>query len=131
VGTPEHGPDPRHELPRAERLGDVVVGPHLEAEDPIELLGARRQHDDRQVHRRFRGTETSAHLEPVGAGEHQVEHDQRGPLRGHLRECALARIGLTHRVALLLQMKPDELTDVLLVLDHQNGALYRHVMFQR
>ena len=32
---------------RSEMLGDVVVGAQLEAEYPVELLGASREHDDR------------------------------------------------------------------------------------
>ena len=36
------------QLARAERLGQVVVGAQLQADDAVELLGARGQHQDRQ-----------------------------------------------------------------------------------
>ena len=48
---PQHRLDPRLQLARGERLGDVVVDPGLEARDLVGLVGARGQHDDRQLAR--------------------------------------------------------------------------------
>ena len=88
------------ELAQRERLGDVVVGAELEAEDLVDLLGLGREHDDR--HRRARA-QAPAHLEPVDAGHHHVEHDEverssrrsaraprgrRWPARPRSRPCA-------------------------------------------
>ena len=42
--------DPRAQLARAERLGDVVVGAQLEAEHLLGLLRPRREHQDRRRH---------------------------------------------------------------------------------
>ena len=36
----------RDQLAQAERLGDVIVGPELEARDAIGFSGAGRDHDD-------------------------------------------------------------------------------------
>jgi hypothetical protein len=44
-----HGTNPGDKLSQAERLGDVVVGTQLQTQDTIELLAARRQHDDRRL----------------------------------------------------------------------------------
>ena len=52
------------ELAQRERLGDVVVGAELEAEDLVDLLGLGREHDDR--HRRARA-HAPADLEAVEA----------------------------------------------------------------
>src|SRR5688572_30820205 len=43
------GADACQELPRRKRLGDVVVGTHLEAEDLVTLLDAPGDHDDGDV----------------------------------------------------------------------------------
>ena len=37
LGPPEDRPDPRRQLAQAERLGDVVVGAELEADDLVDL----------------------------------------------------------------------------------------------
>src|SRR4051812_18246100 len=37
------------ELPDRERLGDVVVGPHLQAEDLVDLVVLGGEHDDRHL----------------------------------------------------------------------------------
>jgi hypothetical protein len=42
------GADARHDLAREERLHHVVVRAELEADDPIDLIAARRQHQNRQ-----------------------------------------------------------------------------------
>ena len=56
-----------------ERLDDVVVGAQLEAEHAIELLGPRREEDDRDV---AGGADPAKHAEPVRAWQHDVEHDE-------------------------------------------------------
>ena len=51
-GPPGDGPDAGDQLADAERLRHVVVGAELEPEHPVELVAARREHDDRHVRRR-------------------------------------------------------------------------------
>ena len=79
--------DARQQFARAERLGQVVVGAHLQADDAIGFLAARGQHDDRDV---GVGAQRAAQREAVVAGQHEVEHDQV--------ECALVQ-RLPHRAA--------------------------------
>src|SRR5262245_9912128 len=126
VRPAEDGAYPCDQLPRAERLRHVVVRAELEAEDAVHLGRLRGQHDDGDAAQRLRPAQPAADLEAVDPGQHQVEHDQRGPLRGHQGERALPGLGLAHPVPLLLQMEPDELPDVPLVLDHQDGWLTGH-----
>ncbi len=42
----QHGMDARHEFARIERLGEVVVGTHLEADDAIDVFALGGEHDD-------------------------------------------------------------------------------------
>jgi hypothetical protein len=66
--------DARDELRRVEGLGQIVVGPHLEPDDPVDLFAFRGQHDDRDG---FAGAANpSAHRESVFAGQHEIQHDQ-------------------------------------------------------
>ena len=81
AGPPEHGLDPEYELPRAERLGDVVVGAHGQAQDPVVLLAAGGDHDDRQ--RGAVGPQLTKDLDAVEARQHQVQqHEVRWVLAG-------------------------------------------------
>ncbi len=70
----QHGVDARDQLARIERLGQVVVGAHLEADDAIDVLALGGQHDDR--HRLARAAQAPADREAVFAGQHEVEHEQ-------------------------------------------------------
>ena len=67
------GLDARAELAHGERLGDVVVGPQLQPEHLVDLLGLGGQHDDRH---RAAGPQAPAHLQPVHPRHHHVQHHQ-------------------------------------------------------
>ena len=45
----KHCPDPQNQLPWTEGLYYVVVRSQLQADDAVDFLAARRQHDDRNV----------------------------------------------------------------------------------
>ena len=64
----------RQQLGEPERLGDVVVGAGVEPADGVHLAVLRGQEHDR--HRRALLAHALAHLEPVDAGQPDVEHQQ-------------------------------------------------------
>ena len=82
-------PDPGRELAQAERLGDVVVGAELQADDLVELGVLGGQHDDR--HARF-GADDAADLDARQLGQHQVEQDEVRALGTELGQ-GLAAVG--------------------------------------
>src|SRR5216683_4825029 len=45
-GAPKHTLDARQQLAQVKGLGEVVVGPHLQADDAIDRLAAPGQYDD-------------------------------------------------------------------------------------
>ena len=47
--APQDRLHPGHQLPGRERLGEVVVGAHLEAEDPVDLAVPGGEEDDRDA----------------------------------------------------------------------------------
>ena len=65
--------DARHELARIERFRQIVVGPHLETDDAVDVLALGRQHDDWHV--LSGAAQPAAYRKAVLAGEHEVEHD--------------------------------------------------------
>ena len=68
------GPDPRDQLLEVKRLRQVVVGAGLEALDPVVRVAARGEHDHRQP--LARGAQVAEHVEPVLAGQPEVEDQQ-------------------------------------------------------
>ena len=64
-GAAGDGPDAGDQLPEPERFDHIVVGPQLQPEDPVNLLGAGRDDDDR--HRRA-GPQLAAHVDAVHVG---------------------------------------------------------------
>ena len=113
------------ELAQRERLGDVVVGAELEPEHLVDLLGLGGEHDDR--HRRARA-HAPAHLEPVEAGHHHVEHDEVERRLAEARERLAAVGGLHDLVAVLAQRVGEQRLDRLLVVDEQDaGRVLEHV----
>ena len=120
VGAPEERLDAAHQLAQAERLRQVVVGAELEADDLVDLVVARREHEDRRL--RAGRTHAAEHLEAVDAGQADVEDDEvRGLVDGEL-EALLARPGDGDLVALLLEGVLDPASDGVLVFDDQDGG---------
>jgi len=112
-------PHTGHQLARAERLGQVVVGAHLKPHHQVQLGVSGGEHEDGDG---AVPLDAPAHLEAVEAGEHDVEDHQvgtdplhqrhrRGPVDGHLDLQALAAEAGGHGVG-----------DRRLVLDHHHGC---------
>ena len=126
VGAAQHRLHARDQLAGTERLRDVVVGAHLEADHPVDLGRPGGEHDDGQLCvasalRRRRQTSR-----PSVPGNMMSSTTSAGSLPRNLGERALAGVGLPNGVAFLLEMEADELADVLLVLDHQDRSLDCH-----
>src|SRR3954452_18057272 len=73
VGAAEDRLHAAAELAHRERLGDVVVGPELEAQHLVELLRLGGEHDDRNGSPR---AQRATYLEAVDLRQHHVEDDQ-------------------------------------------------------
>ena len=70
----EQRADPREQLGKVVRLGQVVVGAGIEALDALVRFPARGQHQDGRRDA-FRA-QLAAHVEPVDAGQEDVEDDE-------------------------------------------------------
>ena len=76
--SPEHRFHARDDLARRERLGHVVVRTKFEADDAIDFIRARREHDDR--HRDLLAPNGSGNVEAVDPRQSDVENQQIGDL---------------------------------------------------
>jgi hypothetical protein len=68
---PQDGAQPRRQLARRARLGDVVVRAQLEADDAVHVVAPRREHDHRDA---ARLPDAAQRLHAVHARHHHVEH---------------------------------------------------------
>src|SRR5690606_26614034 len=73
----QHGANPRDDLARAERFADVIVGTEFEAEQAVDLLDPRGEHEDGH---RGKGADLPTQGEAVDAGQVDVEKDRIGSL---------------------------------------------------
>jgi hypothetical protein len=120
AGSPAHGPDARHQLPRGERLGHVVVGAGGQAHDLVGLLGPGGEHDDVGV---TEGPDLPAGLDAVHAGKHQVQHDHLGILLPDQLDGSFAILTGADREPLTFQIAGDQPAQRRLVLDYQRTRL--------
>ena len=82
------GLDARQQLRHLERLGDVVVGAELEADDLVDHLAARGEHDHRRLDAAL--AQLAADVEAAHARQHQVEQQQVERIARRAFEPALA-----------------------------------------
>ena len=120
---PQDGPHPRHQLPRRERLDEVVVGPQLEPEDPVDLVVACGEEEDGH---RTAGPDVAAHVEPVpGARKADIEDDDAGVLLREDLESFLSVAGQEHAETFPPQVEVHQIGDVRVVLDDDHRPAFR------
>src|SRR5215831_17274154 len=77
--APQESADAGEELPWIERLGEIVVGAHLEPHHLVHIFALGGEHDHGQGGAVGEGADPAAYLEAVHAGEHDVEEHDVGP----------------------------------------------------
>ena len=117
------GPQPGQQLVHAEGLRQVVVGAEVEGGDLVGLGLPHREHDD--GHGRP-APEAADHVEPVDAGEAEVEEDDVGVAGRGQVERLLPAGRLVDVVAACLQVHGEGPPDLGLVVDDQHPSLAGH-----
>ena len=110
--------DARHKLPRAERLGDIIVCAAFQRPDDAGFIGAAGKDDDRQLQRLQTPT-----LEQIVAGhirKTKVEQDQVGLILLHEPQRFPRVRGLDQLVAFGGKADPQQLADGRLIIDNQD-----------
>ena len=117
VGPAQDCLDPGDERARVEGLGDVVVRAELQADDRVDVVVARGQHQDGGV---APPPDLAADLEAVELGKHHVEDHEVRIVPGVAVERVDAVMRGDDREAVLLEVQPDEVDDVALVVDDED-----------
>jgi hypothetical protein len=109
-----------------ERLRQIVVGAQLQPDHAIDLLSARREHQDRRVVASL--AQRAADVEAVPVRKHEVQDDE-------VERAGLNRVhGVTHGrgdgdpALLFLQMHPQQPGELGLVLDDQDCTRHATVL---
>ncbi len=102
--APQHGLHPLHDEPLRERLSDVVIGPHFEAKELVDLLVLGSQEDDRHVRLLADATQQ---LHSIHARHLDVEDAEVGRLLGQGLERGCAVGVCPHLIALCLEGHPE------------------------
>ena len=117
--APQDRPDPDDQLGGGEGLREVVVRTLAQAEDPVARRAARGQDQDRRSPsaRARRITDR-----PSSPGSIRSRTTSRGASRSIARSAAGPVRGRDHRVALALQVGPDERDDLRVVVDDEDRS---------
>ena len=117
--------DAGEQLARAEGLGQIVVGAHLQPDDTIGLVAAGGEHQHRDV---GFGAELATERQTVVARKHQIEHDQVDACgdEGALHGLAVAHRGDAQPV--LLQIGAQQITDLAIVVNDQDVVRCVHAV---
>src|SRR5580692_3992227 len=119
--TAQYGLHACHEFPRAERLGDVVIGPEFETEHAVGFAAFRGQKNYGHGGEAGRLANGAADFETILAGDHDVEHEKRWALAFGVSEYVGAGGVDAHREAFVLQMMADEAGNVRIVFDDEEA----------
>ncbi len=111
--------DPGDELAGRERLGQVIVGTELEADDPIGLLVARRQ--DQDCHAPA-AAKLLADVEPVEIRQAEIEDDDLRVVPLDRAESAFTGLLADDLEAGAFEIGLDEPADRIVVLDDDRQA---------
>jgi hypothetical protein len=122
--TAQHGPHAGDELSHAVRLGHIVVGTDLEADDGVDLARLGRDHDDRRPV--APGANGPAHVDTRDPWQHDVEQDQVRSDGAELIERFGTVTGHLHPEAFTLQAYDKGVDKRRFVLDDEDGHLLRH-----
>ena len=117
----QHRVHARQQLARVERLGQVVVGADLEADDAVDVLHLGGEHDDGRTV--AGGAQPAADRQAILARQHQVEDDQVDVLARHQPVQGLAVLGQEDVEAFLAQIAAQQVADAGVVVEDDDTVL--------
>ena len=127
--APQHALDPRQQLARLERLGDVVVGAGLQPDDAVHRVGGRGHHDDADAAALL--AQPARQGEPVLARQVDVEqYECRRLLLDEAAQCSAAIGGADPKI-LPGEIVGEQLPLRRLVIDHDNMGPRVHCLPDR
>ena len=122
--APQQRLESGHQLDRLERLRQIVVGAELQADDLVDDLPPRREHQD------WRGDAALAYraadVEAVHSRQHHVEHDQVVAAALRAREAGFPVAGRLDAVALAAEPIREREPKPRFVLDEEHARRHAH-----
>ena len=121
--APQHRLDPRQQLARGARFGDVVVGADIQALDTVVLVVLGGQHDHGNIAADVVATQAPQQLQAAGVGHHPVQKNQ---IRAFVQYLAIGLLGLGRLHALKtghFQADAHHFPDGALIIDDKNTAI--------
>jgi len=103
---PQHRLDARHQLPRIERFGQVVVRADFQPHDALHVVALGGEHDDRQGFPA--AAQAPAYRQAVLAGQHEIEDHQVVALARKLPVHLGGVVYHAHREALLGEIAVEQ-----------------------
>ena len=116
----QHRADPRHQLARRERLGDVIIRTGFQPQYLVALIAARGQHDNRNVAGACIGAKLFRQDHTAGIRQHPVQQDQIRQIAAYLLPRAIRVFGAQCLKARLHHIKRQQLLDRRLIFHNQN-----------
>src|SRR5271169_5715870 len=126
--APQHSLDARDEFPRAEGLGDVVVGAEFETEDAVGFAALRGQENYGHGCQAGGLANSAADFESIFAGDHDVEHEESGSLAFGVGEHVGAGGIHADREAFVFEMMADEAGNVRVVFDDEKAGFHGNIV---
>ena len=120
AGAAQNRADARHQFARIEGLAQIVVGAEFETDDAVDVVAARREHQDGRLVGR---AELAQHVEAADARQHHVEnHDFKfgGP---QFRQRIAAVVHAFHVEMFGVQILGEHLTELAVIIDQQHARL--------
>lgn len=117
LAAAQHGPHTAQQLVGVEGLGQIVVGPGVEAGDAVVLLALGRQHHDGGL--AALGTQPLQHLYAVHLGHHHVQYHAVIPAGGGVFIGVEAVVDGIHGEVVLLEKDRQGLRQIQIVLRDQ------------
>ena len=105
--------------PQHEWFCHIVISTRFKSEDDIRVLSFGRDHDDR---RWAEPTDRAANLDPIFAGEHQIEKNQIRAISSGDEYSIIAIGSRDRRVVLPTKVGDESITQRPIILDHQNSG---------
>ncbi|MNT81167.1 hypothetical protein D3C72_2207360 [compost metagenome] len=112
--APHQRPDPRQQHAGLDRFDDVIVGAGLQPQDLVQVVLACGQHQDGRGRKR---AQVAAHLQPVPAGQHQVQDGDRRIMAAERFHGMVAPVGLGDVETVLFQKLRDQARQLGIVFD--------------
>jgi hypothetical protein len=110
--------NPRDQLAWIKRLGQIIVGANLQADDAIYVFAARSQ----QQHGKSRGgANAPQHFETVNAGKHYIQHNQQVAAGCSSLQAAFTVVRGFHGKTFSLQIFAHQGAEFHVVVDDQNA----------